>query len=272
MNGLERISATFTACRSQGRAALMPYYTMGFPNRNTSFEVIKEIAKAGADLIELGPPFSDPLADGPTIQHSTQVALENGSTTSDCLRMVRQLREAHVTQPFLLMGYYNPILAFGVEKFAREAHAAGADGLIVPDLPVEEAGTLESACKNLGMALVFLVAPTTPEARLTYVTAHSTGFIYIVSLTGVTGARERVAEGLEMFLARVRAVTDKPLAVGFGISTPLQAAQVGRLAEGVIVGSALVATAEKAPDPIRASGAFVGTLFEALQNKENVAK
>jgi tryptophan synthase alpha chain len=267
MTGLERIAATFAACRSQGRAALMPYYTLGFPNRNTSIAVIEAIAKAGADLIELGPPFSDPLADGPTIQHSTQVALENGTTTLDCLRMVRQLREAGVTQPFLIMGYYNPILAFGVEKFANEAHAAGADGLIVPDLPVEESDLLESICSNLGMALVFLVAPTTPEKRLAYVTAHSTGFIYIVSLTGVTGARDRVAEGLEAFLGRVRAVTDKPLAVGFGISTPTQAAQVGRLAEGVIVGSALIDAAEKAPEPIRASGAFVKALFEALQNK-----
>src|SRR5512140_2924486 len=132
MTGLERISAAFTACQSQARAALMPYFTLGYPNRDTSMDIIREIARAGADLIELGWPFSDPLADGPTIQHSTQVALENGITTSDCLQMVRELRECGITQPFLIMGYYNPILAFGAERFVTEAHRAGADGLIVP--------------------------------------------------------------------------------------------------------------------------------------------
>ena len=224
MSGLERIAAAFSAVQQQNRAALMPYFTLGFPDGDASTQVIQTIAAAGADLIELGIPFSDPLADGPSIQHSTQVALDHGMTTANCLRMVRELRHREVTQPFLLMGYTNPILTFGVGDFVREAAAAGADGLIVPDLPVEEAEFIESACAREGLALIFLAAPTTTDERLAYVASHTTGFLYIVSLTGVTGARSRVWEGLEAFLGRARAVTKQPLAVGFGISTAAQAA------------------------------------------------
>jgi len=267
MTGLERIAAAFASVRGQGRAALMPYFSIGFPNRKTSIAVIETIATSGADLIEVGLPFSDPLADGRSIQHSTQVALENGTTTADCLEAVRELRKAGLAQPLLLMGYYNPILTFGEERFVQEAQTAGADGLIVPDLPVDEAGRLEQACSQMGLALVYLVAPTTTGARLTHVAQHSTGFVYIVSLTGVTGARSRVAEGLEAFLGRVRAVTDKPLAVGFGISTPEQACRVGRMAEGVIVGSALIDAVENASEPVEAAGAFVRGLYEGLKRK-----
>jgi len=265
MTGLEHISAAFAAAKDENRAALMPYHTLGYPTREASLEVISAIAEARADLIELGLPFSDPLADGPTIQHSTQIARENGTTMRDCLEMVRQLRGVGLTQPFLLMGYTNPILSFGKEKFVTEASRAGADGLIIPDLPVEEAGELESACCEHGLALIYLVAPTTPLERLAQVTAHSTGFVYIVSLTGVTGARKEVSADLETFLGRVRSVTDKPLAVGFGISTPEQAARVGKMAEGVIVGSALIDVVGKAADPAQAAGKFIASLGDGLR-------
>ena len=264
MNGLQHIAQAFSRAKEQQRAALMPYYTLGYPTQRASLEVVEVIAAAGADLIELGVPFSDPLADGPTIQRSTQVALENGITLKDCLGMVQTLRGRGVTQPLLLMGYYNPILAYGPERFAAEACQAGADGLIVPDLPLEEAAALEAACRQDGLALVYLVAPTTTDARLAQVSAHSSGFVYIVSLTGVTGARTSLSAGLPEFLERVRAVTDKPLAVGFGISTPEQAARVGALAEGVIVGSAVIDAAGKTGRPAARVGQFVAELSKAI--------
>ena len=264
MTGLEHISTAFDAARAEGRPALMPYYTLGYPTQEDSLQIITAIARAGADLIELGIPFSDPLADGPTIQHSTQVALENGTSVRRCLEMAANLRAGGIPQPFLLMGYYNPILSYGVGRFAADAAQAGADGLIVPDLPPEEAGELEGHCQLHKLALVFLVAPTSTPERIALVAAHSTGLLYLVSLTGVTGARDQVSAGLDEFIGRVRAVTSLPLAVGFGISTPQQASQIGRLADGVIVGSALVQTARHSDRPEQAAGAFVGDFKTAL--------
>lgn len=264
MNGLEHIAGVFSQTKAEGRAALMPYFTLGFPDRAVSLDVIEAIAQSGADLIELGVPFSDPLADGPTIQHSTQVALENGISVQDCLEMVRIIRSRGVKQPLMLMGYYNPILAYGPEHFVETACRVGADGMIVPDLPPEEAATLEAACHQFGLALTYLAAPTTPIERLEQIAAHSTGFVYIVSLTGVTGARSLILVDLLPFLKRVCAVTDKPLAVGFGISSPEQAREVGQLAEGVIVGSALIDAVEKAEDAVMAAGAFIADLRSAL--------
>jgi tryptophan synthase alpha chain len=242
----------------------MPYYTLGFPDPASSLEILLAIAGAGADLIELGLPFSDPLADGPTIQRSTQVALQNGATTARCLELVSELRRGGVVQPLLLMGYYNPILAYGVSRFVERAASAGADGFIVPDLPPEEAGELEVTCRERGLALVYLLAPTSPPARIETVAARTTGFLYLVSLTGVTGARSAIQDGLEAFVRRVRQVAHTPLAVGFGISTPAQAREVGRLADGVIVGSALIDAVERSPDPAGAAAAFVASLREAL--------
>jgi tryptophan synthase alpha chain len=265
MSGLDHISSAFDAARIEGRPALMPYFTLGFPTQTASVQIITSIALAGADLIELGIPFSDPLADGPTIQHSTQVALENGTSVRLCLEITAQLRSSGVSQPLLLMGYYNPILSYGVARFVAEAAQAGADGLIVPDLPPEEASELENQCRAGKLALVFLVAPTSTPERLSLVAAHSTGFLYLVSLTGVTGARERVSSDLEEFIARVRRVTSLPLAVGFGISTPEQASQVGCLAEGVIVGSALVHAVGQSDEPVEAAGAFVEGFKEAIR-------
>ncbi len=264
MTGLERINNVFETTRAEKRAALMPYFTLGFPSREKSLNIIRAIAEAGADLIELGLPFSDPLADGPTIQQSTQVALDNGIRTKDCLVLVKELRRAGFCQPFLLMGYFNPIHSFGEENFVKEASTAGADGLIVPDLPIDEAGRLEAACAEQGLALIYMAAPTTPQDRLKQVTSHCTGFVYIVSLTGVTGARKQVSAGLEDFLRRVRSVTEKPLAVGFGISTPEQAASVGKMADGVIIGSALIDVAAKADKPVQACKDFIRAIHEAI--------
>jgi tryptophan synthase alpha chain len=266
MTGLEHIADTFAAAKTQGRATLMPYFTLGYPDPETSLDILEAVAHAGADLIELGVPFSDPLADGPTIQRSTQIALEQGVNVTRCLELVARLRARGVTQPLLLMGYVNPILAFGVERFVAEATAAGADGFIVPDLPPEEADEITASCQEHRRALVYLAAPTSTQERLAYLAARTTGFLYLVSLTGVTGARDALPPDLEGFIQRARAVAQTPLAVGFGISTPDQACAVGHLVDGVIVGSALIDTVEQADDPPQAAAAFVHSLREALES------
>lgn len=264
MNGIEHIKGTFSKTRAEGRGALMPYFPLGYPNVELSVEIITAIAKAGADLIELGIPFSDPLADGPTIQYSTQVALEQGVTLAHCLEMTATLRKHGVEQPLLLMGYYNPILSFGLEHYVARAAAAGADGFIIPDLPVEEAGELENLCKESGLALVYLAAPTTPPERLSMIARHTSGFLYLVSVTGVTGARSQLSDHLEDLLHKVRNSCQAPIAVGFGISTPDQTRQVGQLADGVIVGSALVQKVRQAALPAEEAAEFVRSLRQAL--------
>lgn len=264
MDGLTHIAKAFASARTEGRAALMPYFTLGFPDSQASLSVLESIAASGADLIELGVPFSDPLADGPTIQHSTQVALEHGASMAICLDLTAKIRARGINQPLLLMGYFNPILAYGIERFVGEAAAAGADGFIIPDLPPEEASEIEAACQHHRLALVYLLAPTSTPERIAKVVGCSTGFIYLVSLTGVTGARQSLPADLEAFISRVRSFTDKPLAVGFGISTPEQAGNVGRLADGVIIGSALISTVEHADVPSIAAGQFVSGMRRAL--------
>ena len=251
--GQAQIAAAFARASAAGSAAFMPYFTLGYPDRETSLAVIEAIA-AHSDLLELGVPFSDPLADGPTIQHSTQVALENGTTVSGCLDMLRELRARGVNTPACLMGYYNPILAYGLQRFVLDAREAGAQGFIVPDLPPEEAAELAQAAADAGLAYIYFLAPTSDATRITHVAEQAQGFIYLVSVTGVTGARRSLTADLAAFVDRVRTATDVPLAIGFGISTPEQAATVGRLADGVIVGSALVSAvdnteAKPAPPP-----------------------
>ena len=265
MTGLKRISSTFQSTRAAGRAALMPYFTLGFPTPQSSLEIIETIASSGADLIELGMPFSDPLADGPTIQHSTQIALQQGMTVAGCLDLTAELRSRGLALPLILMGYVNPILAFGVERFVIEATDAGADGFIVPDLPFEESEVMQDACAAHQRALIFVLAPTSTSVRLTAVIERGAGFIYLVSLTGITGARSELPPDLEAFVQRVRKLTSTPLAVGFGVSTPAQAQAVGRLADGVIVGSALIDAVQGAEDLSRAAGGFVGDLRAALE-------
>jgi tryptophan synthase alpha chain len=247
MTGIDRIKQAFTPVRP----AFMPYSVLGYPTRQAGLDVVKTLSEVGADLLELGLPFSDPLADGPTIQAATQKSLENGTTVKDCLAMVRELRQQGVDTPALLMGYVNPMLAYGLEQFVADAAAAGVDGFIVPDLPPEEAEELETACAQHGLALVYLLAPTSTPDRIKLVAARSRGFIYLVSLTGVTGARTELPPDLTDFVERVRAETDKALAVGFGIGNGAQARAVGELADGVIVGSALVKRAGESVDSVR---------------------
>jgi tryptophan synthase alpha chain len=256
MTTITKISQAF----AKGRAAMMPYYTLGYPDYETSLEVIEACVQAGADLMELGMPFSDPLADGPTIQHSAQVALEMGMTTRRCLEAVEALRKRGVRIPLVLMGYVNPILAYGMEKFVQDAAQVGASGFIVADLPPEEAGEMQRLCAREGLDLIFLLPPNSTDERIHYVAQQSGGFVYLVSVTGITGAREKLPAELEAFVGRVRRFTDKPLAVGFGISTPGQVAEVGRIADGVIVGSALIKAVEQGRHKGLTAGEFVNGL------------
>lgn len=249
--GTEAIAAMFAAARAERRAAFLPYYPVGYPTYAQSLDAICAMAEVGVDGFEVGMPFSDPLADGPTIQAATQVALDNGITVRRCLEAVRELRGRGVRQPLLLMGYLNPLLAYGLERFAADAKAAGADGLIVPDLPPDEASLLAGACARDGLALVFFLAPTSNEARIKLVAEQATGFIYVVSVTGVTGARTELPPGLPELIARAKAHTDKPLVVGFGISRPDQARAMNGLVEGFIVGSALVRAGGEGVDAVR---------------------
>ncbi len=263
--GLAHIAAAFAATKAQGRAALMPYYTLGYPDLPTSVTVVRAIAGAGADLIELGVPFSDPLADGPTIQHSTQVALEHGATLARCLELAAQLRREGVTQPLLFMGYYNPILAYGIERYASDAAEAGVDGFIVPDLPVEEAAQLEAAAVQRGRALVYLLAPTSPPQRVAAVAKHGAGFIYLVSLTGVTGARDALPPGLTDFIARVRSGGPHACRRWVWHRHPRDGPRRGQLADGVIVGSALINAVRAGNDPAASAAEFVNALRTALE-------
>jgi tryptophan synthase alpha chain len=239
MNGSERLAQVFNA----GRPAFMPYAVLGYPTPAASLQIVETMVQAGADALELGVPFSDPLADGPTIQAATQCALDNGVTVSGCLDMVAHLRARGVLAPALLMGYVNPILAYGLSRFVADSVVAGVDGFIVPDLPPEEAEELCVACENHGLAMTFLAATTSTPERLALIGKKSTGFVYLVSVTGVTGMRNHLPPDLADFVARARQATERPLAVGFGIGTGLQASTVAGLADGVIVGSALVKAA-----------------------------
>jgi len=253
----------------KGRAALMPYFTIGYPDYATSLEVIEACVAAGADLMELGVPFSDPLADGPTIQHSTQVALENGITVSRCLEAVAELRARGVKIPLILMGYLNPVLAFGVKRFVEQAAQAGANGFIIPDLPPEEAGEMANLCRDLGLDLVFLLPPNSSDERIGAVARQSSGFVYLISVLGITGERAALPVELAEFVQRVRARTEKPLAVGFGISSPEQVAAVGEIADGVIVGSALIKAVGQAENPAQAARDFVRGSKEAISNRKS---
>lgn len=243
MTGVERIQAVFAKAKAERRAVFMPYQAMGYPDRAQTLEIIRTLGAVGAELFEIGIPHSDPLADGPTIQTATYTALMRGTTVKDCLAMTRELRAAGMTQPFCAMTYYNPLFAYGMQRFVEDAVVAGIDGLIVPDLPPEEAEELEAACRTAGLATIFLLAPTSTEDRIRYVASHCTGFIYLVSVAGITGARSELPPDLADFVMRVRKHTHLPLAVGFGIATGEQAASVAGIAEGVIVGSALVKAA-----------------------------
>lgn len=239
-HGLIALQAMFERAAADNRAAFLPYFPIGFPDYEASLDAIEAMAQVGVDGFEIGVPFSDPLADGPTIQEATQIALQNGTTVRHCLQAVQTLRQRGIEQPMMMMSYANPLVAYGTEQFVKDARAAGADGLIVPDLPPEEAHYFAQVCAQEGLALIFFLAPTSNDERIELAAQQATGFIYVVSLTGITGARNDLPDYLTDFIARIRTKTDTPLVLGFGISTPDHARQMHGLVDGYIVGSALV--------------------------------
>ncbi|HXH81866.1 MAG TPA: tryptophan synthase subunit alpha [Candidatus Tectomicrobia bacterium] len=241
---MSRLDATFAALRARGERALVAYLTAGDPSLGDTRRLVLEAVRRGADVIELGVPFSDPLADGPVIQRAGQRALAAGATLARVLETTAMLRP-EVTAPIVFFTYYNPLLAFGLKAFARAAADAGGDGVMVVDLPPEEAGPLAAEAAAVGLDLVHLVAPTSPPARVRMIARRSRGFVYLVSLTGVTGERAEIPPDLAGQVRTLRAVTTKPICVGFGIGTPAQVEAVARLADGVVVGSAIVRQVER---------------------------
>jgi tryptophan synthase alpha chain len=239
MTGLERIAATFAACKAEGRAALVTYVMGGDPDHAGSRAMALACAEGGADLLEIGMPFSDPIADGPVIQLAAERALRAGTSAASVLRLAAEVRKA-TPVPIALMGYVNPLLSHGEERFLAEAQAAGVDALILPDLPPEEAEELREKARGRGIALVNLLAPTSTPERRRQACATAGGFVYLVSVTGVTGARSELPEGLPALVSLVRAESPVPVVVGFGVSAPEQARTLAGLADGVVVGSAIV--------------------------------
>ena len=261
-----RIDEAFARLKSRGRRGLIPFLAAGDPSLDATEALVSEFEARGADLVELGVPFSDPLADGVVNQRAYQRALQSGVSLARILESVARIRK-HSDLPIVLMSYINPIHRFGLQRFPVAARDAGVDGLIVSDCPPEEMGELQIALEGTGVHPILLVAPTSPARRISLIGAKSRGYIYYVSLRGVTGPRDTLPEDLAAGLQRVRAVTDKPVAVGFGISTPAQARAVSELADAVIVGSAVVATVERSlgsADLVNRAGEFVGSLRAAL--------
>lgn len=250
-----RIDARFAALKAQGRAGFVTYVMAGDPSRVATLEILRGLPAAGADLIELGFPFSDPMAEGPTIQKAAARGLTSGLTLRGTLDLARAFRDGDADTPLILMGYLNPLETYGHAAFARDAAAAGVDGLIVVDCPPEEAGPLTDALDVEGVALIRLATPTSDDHRLKTVTARTSGFVYYVSVAGVTGVKEADAVAVAPAVARVRAASGLPVAVGFGIKTPERAAQIARVADAVVAGSVLVeegaAAVAQNDDPVR---------------------
>lgn len=237
---MSRITKRFAELRAQSRAAFVPFITAGDPDAATTEQILKGFAAAGADLIELGMPFSDPMADGPSIQASSLRALKAGMTLTKTLEIVRRFRSHDAQTPLVLMGYYNPIHAYGTARFARDAGDAGVDGLITVDLPPEEDEVLRLPAGAHGIDLIHLVTPTSDDARLATILAKASGYLYYVSIAGVTGTKSFDVADVQAALARLQAQTQLPCTVGFGIRTPEQAAEIGRFADGAVVGTAIV--------------------------------
>ena len=233
---MSRIASVFN---QPEHTALIPYITVGYPSIEATLEVVPLLASCGCDIVELGIPFSDPLADGVTIQKASFQALQNGVTPNRCLEVAKQLSH-EVDIPLVFMTYFNPVFSYGLEEFCSACVSSGVSGLIIPDLPPEEGSALEAITQRQALDLIYLLAPTSTEERVRLVAERSQGFIYLVSVTGVTGARDSLPADLEAFVARVRQVVTQPLCVGFGISTVEQAEQVARIADGVIVGSRMI--------------------------------
>jgi len=263
---MNRIDKKFRELKKESRQALIIYITAGYPSLSKTKELIFEIEKSGADIIELGIPFSDPLADGPTIQLASQRALKNHVALKDVISLVRAIRKK-TEIPLVFMTYFNPVFRFGVDRFVREASVAGVDGVIVPDLPPDEADSLIKASRKSGFANIFLLTPTSAEKRIKIVSKASSGFIYYVSLTGVTGARARLPQEIKNKIKGIKKFTDKPVCVGFGVSGPGQASQMSEISDGVIVGSAVINIMHKnlgKKDLVKKVGKFIRSLSRAV--------
>ena len=235
-----RLARRFASLRAEGRAGLVTFLTAGDPDAKTAWEILEGLPGAGADVIEIGMPFSDPMADGPAIQASSLRALKAGQTLKKTIGMVARFRKADRDTPIVLMGYFNPIYSHGVAKFLKDARAAGVDGLIVVDTPIEEEDELGGPARAAGLDFIQLVAPTTGEERLPKVLARASGFVYYVSITGITGTRSAAVSDVAAAVRRIRRHTRLPIAVGFGIRTPKQAGEIARIADAAVVGSALI--------------------------------
>jgi tryptophan synthase alpha chain len=263
-----RITETFARARQEGRPALVTYTTAGDPDLPRAAEILKAIDRAGADVLEVGVAFSDPLADGPVIQRATERALASGATLRTTLDMIEQLRPK-ISASVVLFSYANPLLRMGMETFAERAAAAGVDGVLALDLPIEEAGGFRETLASRGLDTIFLLSPTTTDARLQRAAELGRGFLYVISRLGVTGARDTVAAGAEGLVGRIRRFTDLPVALGFGISRPDHVKEVGTYADGVVVGSALVsliAEAGASGDLVPRVETYVGQLREACRS------
>lgn len=263
---MNRIEKVFTGLKTK-RAALIPFVVAGDPDLKTTEALVLKMAEAGADIIELGVPFSDPLADGPTIQAASQRALQNGVNLKDIFHLAEGLKG--INTPLVLMTYFNPVFYYGLKEFAESCGGSGIDGVIIPDLPPEEAGPWMAEARKMGLNTIFLAAPTSPPDRIKLVSRCSQGFIYYVSVTGVTGAREKLPEELEAAVRRIKEQSKKRVAVGFGISTPEQAKKISLFADGVIVGSAIVKMIEenlRHPELTLRVRDFVSSFAEALKS------
>lgn len=259
---MNRIDAKFSELRAAGKKAFIAYITAGDPDLEATKALVPALADAGADIIELGVPFSDPMADGPTIQAASYRALKQGVTVKSILAAVAELRKS-CDVPIALMTYYNPVFHFGVREFVFEAANAGVDGVIIPDLPVEEADALREAAKSVDLATIFFLAPTTDKSRIPGIAEASTGFIYFVSVAGVTGERTQIPADITAKIRQAKKLTEKPVCVGFGISTPEQVRSLSEVADGVIVGSAIVKEIQKRsgePGMVEQVAEFVRTL------------
>ncbi len=264
---MNRIEKRFSELKAKREKAFIVYITTGDPSLAATEKIIKELDKSGVDLIELGVPFSDPMADGPTIQAASERALKNGVNMGKILRLVKRAR-TQTELPIVLMTYYNPIFSYGVKKFVADAKAAGVDGAIIPDLPPEEAGDLISASGKNDFSNIFLLSPTSPDDRVRLVSSKSSGFVYYVSLTGVTGPRAHLPSEIISNVRKIKRATKKPVCVGFGVSTPRQAGSLAKIADGVIVGSAVIKVIEANTgkrDLIKKVGRFVRRLSRAVK-------
>jgi tryptophan synthase alpha chain len=265
---MNTIAATFARCNTEKKKALMPFLTAGFPDERTFLQLVKELIRSGADLIEIGIPFSDPLADGKSIQFSSQKALEAGITLDKILRLLGTLEKNH-SVPLIIMSYLNPIRAYGVSTFFGKAYDAGVRGLIIPDLIPEEGKEVEHLSSQNGIDLIYLLAPTSSEKRRKMIVTRSRGFVYLVSVTGVTGARKNLPQTLNAWIRRTKKESPIPVCVGFGISGLPQAKQVAGVADGIIIGSAIVEIIRKSSgtrQAVAAAGKFVSKLRKGIDN------